>query len=323
VDSTTRHASFQHSGATVESNHPASYNLRSAPKPVYKGCEMIWSLTSALSSGVLCAAAVCVFSVPVSGQTSAEIDALAGRTAQRVAKTHQQHIFVAGLEGCQLDAELCTMFEASLRTALEKAVSGAHFAKRENVINILEGRGFIALDAYFPDVLKAVATSAGADILVTDSLEWQSDGYELTGEVYDAVQGKKLDVYRAKIAKPVPDSGGEPMVIKDSDSGASVIIFRGKQPRTPLVKSPVCERCPNPSYTKEAQADRIQGRVLLQVTVTEQGAVERLGVIDGLAAGLTEQALEAVRSWHFKPAIGTDGKPFATRMPLEVTFRLQ
>jgi TonB family protein len=62
--------------------------------------------------------------------------------------------------------------------------------------------------------------------------------------------------------------------------------------------------------------------VLLQVTITEQGAVDQVGVIDGLAGGLTDQALEAVRSWHFKPAIGKDGKPFAARMPLEVTFRL-
>jgi len=293
------------------------------PIAAVKGSTMKRSHTIALSSVILCAAAVGAFSRPAFAQTVPEIEALAGRTAQRVMKTHQQHIFVAGLEGCQLDAEVCAMFEASLHAALEKVIPGAHFVKRENVINILEGRGFIALDAYFPDVLKAVATWAGADILVTDTLEWQSDGYELTSEVYDAVQGKRLDLFRARIARPALDPGGEPLVLKDPESGASVIIFRGKQPRTSLVESPVCESCPNPSYTLVAQADRIQGRVLLQATVTEQGTVERLGVIDGLAGGLTDQALEAVRGWHFKPATGKDGKPFATRMPLEVNFRLQ
>jgi TonB family protein len=59
------------------------------------------------------------------------------------------------------------------------------------------------------------------------------------------------------------------------------------------------------------------------VTVSDQGIADHLGIIDGLEDGLTDQALEAVRSWHFKPAIGKDGKPFATRMPIEVTFRLQ
>ena len=281
------------------------------------------SLSKAISSCVLCSAALCLFSLPVSGQTPAEIQTIANRTAERVAKTHQLHLFVAGLQECQLDAAVCALFEASVRADIEKIIPGVRFIKRESVINILEGRGFIALDAYFPDVLKAVATSAGADILVTDSLQWQSDGYELTSEVYDAVQGKKLEQFRAMIPRPVSDSGGEPLVFKDPESGASVIIFRGKQPRTPFVEYPACEKCPDAPYTPEARANRIQGRVLLLVTVTEQGTVQQIGVIDGLGDGLTDQALEAVQSWHFKPATGKDGKPFATRMPVEVTFRLQ
>jgi TonB family protein len=277
----------------------------------------------AISSGVLCGAALCLFSLPASGQTPAEINALASRTAERVAKTHQQHIFVAGLQECRLDAEVCTMFETSVRADLEKMIPGVRFIKRESVINILEGRGFLALDAYMPDVLKAVATSAGANILVTDTLLWQSDGYELTSEVYDAIQAKKLEQFRAKIASPVPDSGGEPLVFKDQESGASIIIFRGKQTSPPIVEYPACLRCPDPSFTPEARADRIHGRVLLLATVTEQGLADHIGVLEGLADGLTEQALEAVGNWRFKPAIGKDGKPFATRMPVEVTFRLQ
>jgi len=281
------------------------------------------SLAIAISSGILCVAAQCFFSLPVSGQTPAEINALASRTAERVAKTHQQHIFLAGLQECRLDDEVCAMFETSVRADLEKMIPGARFIKRESVINILEGRGFLALDAAMPDVLKAVATSAGADILVTDTLLWQSDGYELTSEVYDAVQAKKLEQLRAKIASPVPDSGGEPLVFKDPESGASIIIFRGKQTSPPVVEYPACLRCPDPAYTTEARADRIHGRVLLMATVTEQGLPDHIGVIEGLADGLTEQALEAVGNWRFKPAIGKDGKPFATRMPIEVTFRLQ
>jgi TonB family protein len=281
------------------------------------------SLAKVLSSGVLCAAALCLFSLPVSGQTPAEIQTIANRTAERVAKTHQLHLFVSGLQECKLDPEVCSLFEASVSADIEKIIPGVRFIKRESVINILEGRGFLAFDAYIPDVIKAVATSAGADILVTDTLQWQSDGYELTSEVYDAVQGKKLEQYRAMIPRPVSDSGGEPLVFKDPKSGASIIISRGKQPRSPSVVYPSCEKCPDAPYTPEARSNRIQGRVLLLLTVTEQGTTEQIGVIDGLGGGLTEQALEAVQSWHFKPAIGKDGKPFATRMPVEVTFRLQ
>lgn len=281
------------------------------------------SLTRTFSLGILCAAALCLFSLPVSCQTPAEIQTIANRTAERVAKTHQLHLFIASLQECQMDPAVCVSFEASARADLEKLIPGVHFIKRESVINILEGRGFIAFDAYFPDVLKAVTTSAGADILVTASLQWQSDGYELTSEVYDAVQGKRLEQFRAMIPRPVPDSGGEPLVIKDPESGASMIIPRGKQSHTSLVEYPTCEKCPAAPYTPEARANRIQGRVLLLLTVTEQGTTQQIGVIDGLGEGLTEQALEAVQNWHFKPAKGKDGKPFASRIPVEVTFRLQ
>jgi TonB family protein len=280
------------------------------------------SFTIALSSGLLCAAVLCVYSLPAFGQTPPEIETLASRTAERVTKSHQQHIFVAGLKECQLDTEVCTLFEASLRANLEKMVPGVHFIKRESVINILEGRGFIAFDAYTPDVLKAVATLAGTDILVTDTLQWQSGGYELTSEVYDVVQRKKLEQFRAKIERPVSDSGGEPLVFTDSESGVSLIIPRGKQSRHPVVEYPTCERCPDPTYTPEARAHGIEGRVVMLVTITEQGVAEHVDVIDGLEDGLTDQALEAVRSWHFKPAKGKDGKPLATRVPIEIIFRL-
>ncbi len=281
------------------------------------------SLAIAFSSGILCAAVLCAFGVPVSGKASPEIEALAARTAERVVKTHQQHIFVAGLKECQLDTQACALFEAALRTNLENEIPGVHLIKRESVINILEGRGFLAFDAYISDVLKAVAMQAGADILVTYTLQWQRDGYELDSEVLDAVRGKKLDEFRTRIARPVPDSSEEPMVFTDPESGASVIIFKGKQSRTPAIENPNCEKCPDPSYTPEARADRIQGRVLLLATVTEQGVAQHIGIISGLEDGLTDQALEAVRTWRFKPSIGKDGKAIATRVPIEVTFRLQ
>lgn len=284
---------------------------------------MTRTLMIAFSAFVLWAVRLCLFSLPVSAQTPAEIETLASRTAERVTKTHQQHIFVAGLQECRLDPEVCTMFETSVRADLKKMIPGARFIKRESVINILEGRGFLALDAYMPDVLRAVATSAGADILVSDSLQWQSDGYELDSEVFDAVQRKKLDQFRTRIARPATESGGDPLVFKDPESGVSVIIPRGKQSRATAIENPVCEKCPDALYTPEARAERIHGRVFLLATVTEQGVAEHIGILDGLADGLTDQALEAVRTWRFKPAIGKDGKPFATRIPIEVTFRLQ
>jgi len=37
--------------------------------------------------------------------------------------------------------------------------------------------------------------------------------------------------------------------------------------------------------------------------------------------GLEEQAIKAVRTWTFKPAIAPNGKPAAVIWPIEMTFR--
>jgi TonB family protein len=271
----------------------------------------------------LSTAALCAFSLAASAQTPPEIEALAARTAERVAKTHRDHLFVASLQECRLDLDLCAAFEASLNGKLEKMVPGAHFVKRENVVNILVGRGFIPIDAYLPDVVKSVATSAGADILVIDTLLWQRDGYEFTSEVFDVAQNKKIEQFRAKVPRPASDTSEEPLVLTDPQSKVSLIVPRDRQARSPGVAPPACISCPAVAYTPEARAGGTQGRVLLLVTVTESGTTENIGVIDGLDGGLTDQAIEAVQAWRFKPAVGKDGKPFATRMPIEIPFHLQ
>ena len=75
----------------------------------------------------------------------------------------------------------------------------------------------------------------------------------MDSELFDAVRGKKLDELRARIARSASDSGGEPLVFTDPVSGSSFIISRGKQPRPPVVEYPICDKCPDPSYTPEAQ----------------------------------------------------------------------
>jgi TonB family protein len=284
---------------------------------------MIRPLTIAFGTGVLCAAELCLLPLPVFGQMSPEIQSLATRTADRVAKTHQQHVFVAGLQECHLDEEICDSFATAFRVELARMIPGISFIKRESILNILEGRGFLALDAYFPGVLKAVARQAGADVLVTTALKWHPDGDELISEVSDEVKGKKLDQYRVKLSRSPADSDEEPLVFKDPGSGTSLIISKGSHSASSPIEYVKCLRCPDPSYTPEARASQIQGTVLLMLTVTEKGEATSIGVVDGLDGGLTGQAVEAVRAWQFKPAKGKEGEPISLRVPVEVIFRLR
>jgi periplasmic protein TonB len=45
-------------------------------------------------------------------------------------------------------------------------------------------------------------------------------------------------------------------------------------------------------------------------------------VVKGLGLGLDEKAIEAVRTWRFRPAAGPNGHPAPVRQTIEVTFHL-
>ncbi len=88
------------------------------------------------------------------------------------------------------------------------------------------------------------------------------------------------------------------------------------------VSIPVCTYCPIPRYTDKERAAKHQGKVVLQVVITTEGRAEKITVVKGPGNGLEARAIEAVRNWRFRPAIGPDGQPIGTLVPIEVTFRL-
>jgi len=85
---------------------------------------------------------------------------------------------------------------------------------------------------------------------------------------------------------------------------------------------PVCLYCPIPGYTDKARSAKYQGSVVLQVVVTTEGRAANISVIKGAGMGLEEAAIEAVKGWKFRPALGPDGHAVATVVPIQVSFRL-
>ena len=77
-----------------------------------------------------------------------------------------------------------------------------------------------------------------------------------------------------------------------------------------------------PEFSPEARAGHIQGTVVLQIVVNEQGRPADISVISPLGFGLDEQAQAAVGKWEFAPGMkgGIAVKVLAT---VEVNFRFQ
>ena len=75
-------------------------------------------------------------------------------------------------------------------------------------------------------------------------------------------------------------------------------------------------------YPETAKRARIEGRVILQFIVDEQGRVSEPKVVRGIGGGCDEEALRALQTVRFWP--GTQrGKPVKVKMSLPVTFKLR
>jgi TonB family protein len=271
---------------------------------------------------------VCGASIPLRSraQTSpneAEIDKPATRTAERVAKTQAHHVLVLTVQGCLLDPDLCGSLDQKLRVELQMAIPGVQLLTRRDVVPLLPKYGLLPVDAYTIAV-EATAPDLGAEAMVTESLAAIEGGYQAIVTVMDLNKHQNLDEFRAKLDEPASDSATGPVIFREPEDGPAVVVPRpGPNPAGKGSIFASCQQCLEPSYTPEARAKKIAGVVLLVATITDQGTAERIAVIRGLGSGLTESAVRAVRGWRFKPAIGPDGKPFATRTPIEVNFILK
>jgi periplasmic protein TonB len=88
------------------------------------------------------------------------------------------------------------------------------------------------------------------------------------------------------------------------------------------VTTPSCVYCPDPQYTDEARASKVQGIVTLEVLVGADGHAMQVRVTRGIGMGLEERTLQTVHGWRFAPARDAAHRPVNSWVTIEVLFRL-
>ncbi len=88
------------------------------------------------------------------------------------------------------------------------------------------------------------------------------------------------------------------------------------------VAPPILLREVRPGYTDEARRQAIEGDVVLEVVVRQDGTVGNVRVTRGLGAGLEQKAIDAVRQWRFGPA-RRQGQPVDVVVEVSVEFKLR
>jgi protein TonB len=86
------------------------------------------------------------------------------------------------------------------------------------------------------------------------------------------------------------------------------------------IRPPAKTRHVNPVYPPDAQAERVQGVVILEVTISETGQVSEARVLRSVPL-LDQAAVDAVRQWEFSPTL-LNGNAVPIIMTVTVQFTL-
>lgn len=79
----------------------------------------------------------------------------------------------------------------------------------------------------------------------------------------------------------------------------------------------------NPVYPREAAKNRVEGFVTAEFTITENGSVADIVVLESQPAGVFDQAAtDALAKWRFKPHV-EDGTPLPFRATQMIEFRME
>jgi protein TonB len=87
------------------------------------------------------------------------------------------------------------------------------------------------------------------------------------------------------------------------------------------VKEPQVVYAPPPVYPPLARASRLEGTVIIDAVIDENGRVVQARVVSGPAL-LLQSALRAVAQWRYQPTI-LDGQPVSIRMHVTVHFHFE
>jgi protein TonB len=78
----------------------------------------------------------------------------------------------------------------------------------------------------------------------------------------------------------------------------------------------------NPTYPQDAKEEGVEGIVVLDAVLTQEGIVRDTRVMKGEDTRLVDAAQAAVGQWRFEPALDANGEPVAVIFTVTIRFML-
>src|SRR5262249_48033622 len=151
--------------------------------------------------------------------------------------------------------------------------------------------------------------------------------FEMNGEPIEVETQAKVNFTLADNPPAQGTIGSVPGGIPPDHAGGIVGAVRDPNSLPPqrvrvsqAVEERLCVHKVPPQYPQEAKDRRIEGSVVLKVTVDKQGDMAKVELYSGHPA-LAPAAIEAVKQWRYKPYL-LNGQPVEVETQVTVNFTL-
>jgi TonB family protein len=249
------------------------------------------------------------------------IDSLASQMAKAISKSKQKSVVVFDFVGPdqKLNA-LGQKLADDFSSAMEKSNVKFSVVNRMRVRDELRKSYAILSAPQDFDTLWNLAQVLGTQAFITGELSIKEGNLLVEVDSFRSEDGKQIK--ELEVVLPLTEEMNT--LRSEAVGGKQTTVAPANPPSPPKGRSfsPTCLVCPNARYTDAAIKAKVTGTVTLIAVIGLDGRAHQIRVVKGLPFGLTDSAIEAVRTWVFKPATGADGNPIVVGQAIEVTFHL-
>lgn len=149
-----------------------------------------------------------------------------------------------------------------------------------------------------------------------------STALRASGKAAKSVKAIEPGTAAAESQAAVPVAGSESATAGAGDATGGGLDGGGMGEWSELTQKPKVMKEIKARYTDEARAKGIEGLVVCDLIIGDNGKIRSVTLVQGLGAGLDEAALEALKSFEFSPAKIGD-RTVAVKIRYKYRFQLQ
>jgi len=242
-----------------------------------------------------------------------QIEALADQMAASLAHGKLKTVLVFDFVGPDGMDAVGQRLAADFRASVAKSGQDIRVEDYSELLGLLKKNGLVLANLHNVATARWIVGQSEPDAWIYGTLSNSVGGLKLTVDAYPlSPLAERYIAYDTS----VPLTDDLKALIREEDKSEFSSMPRSGHSG---YSYPECVHCPYMQHTTEGLKHQLNGTVVLEVTVDPDGRVKDIKVKVGLPFGLAQQAIDTVKEWRFKPAVGPDGKPAAVRQVVELS----